>query len=178
MSAEGAMTDDPSTEALYVRYGHHVHRRCRYLLGTEDAAWDATQEVFLKADRARAGFERRASWLTWLQSIATRHCLNLLRAGKVRRGRGTVGPEALDREGRFAESSEQAVLVRDLLEAFDAETQAAAVHYFVDEMSQEEVAAVVGLSVPTLRKRLRLFVDRARREATRFSPGPSAERRS
>ncbi len=171
------MDGDPSLETLYVQYGHHVFRRCRYLLGSEDAAWDATQEVFLKAERARGGFEARASWLTWLQRIATHHCLNLLRAGKVRRGRGTVGPDALDAEGRFAEGSERAVLVRDLLACFDAQTQAAAVHYFVDEMSQEEVAAAVGLSVPTLRKRLRGFVERARREGARVLAG-AAERRS
>ena len=59
------------------------------------------------------------------------------------------------------------MLVRKLLDRFDLKTQAVAVHYYVDEMSQEEVAAAVGMSVPTVRKRLRHFVDRARRELSR-----------
>lgn len=170
------MPDAIDLETLYVQYGYHVYRRCRYLLESDDAAWDATQDVFLKAERGRDGFEGRSSWLTWLLRIATHHCLNQLRAGRVRRGRGTVGPEGLDAEGRVSEDSERAVLVRDLLSRFDRKTQAAAIHYFVDEMSQEEVAAAVGLSVPTVRKRLRQFVERARREATRTLPGAAVRR--
>jgi RNA polymerase sigma-70 factor (ECF subfamily) len=44
--------------------------------------------------------------------------------------------------------------VRKLLSNFDLETQAAAVHYHVDEMTLEEVATLLGRSVPTVRKRL------------------------
>ena len=59
------------------------------------------------------------------------------------------------------------MLVRKLLDRFDVKTQAVVVHYYVDEMSQEEVAVAVGLSVPTVRKRLRQFVEKSRRELTR-----------
>lgn len=159
-----ASTEPTSLEALYARYGFHVHRRCRYLLESDDAAWDATQEVFLKAERARDAFEGRSSILTWLLQIATRHCLNVLRSGRVRLGKGRIDASALDDEGRFSPDSERAVMVRELLNLFDARTQAVAIHYFVDEMSQEEVAAVVKLSVPTVRKRIRNFVARSRRE--------------
>jgi len=172
-----AQQQQPTLEDLYRRYGHHVHRRCRYLLGDDQAAWDATQDVFLKADRARAGFEGRASWLTWLTRIATHHCLNLQRAGRVRRGAGVLEPEALDREGRFHPDGERAAQVRDVLRLFDTETQALAVHYYVDEMSQEEVAEAVGLSVPTVRKRLRAFLTKARRELERgLRPAAAAGR--
>ena len=157
----------PTLAELYERHGHQVHARCRYLLGDEDAAWDATQEVFLKVDAARDRFEGRSSWLTWLLRIATNHCLNQRRSRKVRVGGGLVGVEALDWEGRSTQAGERAVLVRGLLSLFDAQTQQAAVHYFVDEMSQQEVAEAVGVSVPTLRKRLNAFVEKARREWTR-----------
>ena len=150
-------------EALYERYGPDVHRRCRYLLRDEDAAWDATQDVFVKVERARARFQGRSSWLTWLMRITTNHCLNQLRAGRVRRGHSLLGVEALDREGRHTADSERAAQVRDLLRLFDVKTQAAAIHYYVDGMTQEEVAVAVGLSVPTVRKRLRHFVDKSRR---------------
>ena len=175
MTADMGKPQQPTLEDLYRSHGRHVYRRCLYLLGDDQAAWDATQDVFLKAERARASFEGRSSWLTWLVRIATHHCLNLLRAGRVRRGAGLVGPEALDHEGRCHPGGERAAQVREVLRLFDTKTQALAVHYFVDEMSQEEVAAAVGLSVPTVRKRLRDFVRRARRE---LEPGPAASGRT
>ncbi len=164
----------PSLEALYAQYGFAVHARCRYLLGDEDAAWDATQEVFLKAERGRRGFEGRASHHTWLMRIATHHGLNQIRARKVRVGRGQVDVADLDRHAAQPATSETAVAVRGILDLFDTQTQALAVHYYVDEMSQEEVAVAVGLSVPTVRKRLRQFVERARRALT---PGGAPARR-
>ena len=33
---------------LYERYASMVHRRCKMFLKSEDDAWDATQEVFMK----------------------------------------------------------------------------------------------------------------------------------
>ena len=160
------MAEAVTLEALYERYGHHVYRRCLYLLRDESAAWDATQDVFLKADQGLRTFEGRASHLTWLTRIATHHCLNVIRWRRVRRGQGTVDASTLESHAA-AHDSERALLVRDLLGRFDVKTQACAVHYYVDEMSQEEVAAAVGLSVPTVRKRLRRFVEKARRELSR-----------
>ena len=60
------------------------------------------------------------------------------------RGEGHGGPQLFeDREA-----------VRKLLGKLDLETQQAAIHYFVDEMTLEEVAAAIGRSIPTVRKRL------------------------
>jgi RNA polymerase sigma-70 factor (ECF subfamily) len=39
----------------------------------------------------------------------------------------------------------------------DTETQAAAIHYHLDDMTLDEVAALLGRSVPTVRKRLQAF---------------------
>ena len=44
--------------------------------------------------------------------------------------------------------------MRALLGKLDLETQQAAIHYFVDEMTLDEVAKALGRSVPTVRKRL------------------------
>ncbi len=37
------------------------------------------------------------------------------------------------------------------------------VHIFFDDMTREQTAELVGLSVPTVRKRLRQFISRSRR---------------
>ena len=90
--------------------------------------------------------------------IATHHCLNLLRAEKA------GWRERFERNERAKTESEdgpRALEMRDLvlklLARFDLETQAAAIHYHVDEMTLEEVATLLGRSVPTVRKRLEEF---------------------
>jgi DNA-directed RNA polymerase specialized sigma24 family protein len=53
--------------------------------------------------------------------------------------------------------------IRSLLADEDDETQRIIVHLFFDDMTREETAVAVGISVPTLRKRLDAFLRRARR---------------
>jgi RNA polymerase sigma-70 factor (ECF subfamily) len=148
---------DPIRE-LYLKYGGSVYGRCRYLLRNDTKAEDAMQDVFAKALEHHATFRAEASPLTWLMKIATHHCLNLLRSERAgwrrrferdERARSPVteGPQALEHRD----------LVVKLLGRFDLETQAAAIHYHVDEMTLEEVAALLGRSVPTVRKRLEAF---------------------
>ncbi len=140
---------------LYTKYGGSVYGRCAYILGDRTKAEDAMQDVFAKALGHWDDFRNEASPLTWLTRIATHHCLNVLRAERApwhrrfqrearARGEGHGGPQLF--ENRDA--------ARKLLEKLDLETQQAAIHYFVDEMTLEEVAAVLGRSVPTVRKRL------------------------
>jgi RNA polymerase sigma-70 factor (ECF subfamily) len=59
------------------------HRRalrvhCYRMVGSFDEAEDLVQETFLRAWRARATFEGRAQFSTWLHRIATNVCLDLL----------------------------------------------------------------------------------------------------
>ena len=151
---------------LYARYGGSVYGRCLYLLKERSKAEDAMQDVFAKALVSAATFRGEASPLTWLMTIATNHCLNVIRAERapwrqkfeveelgraeraaLRGGDGRAGP-------RLFENREA---VRKLLGRADPETQAVAIHYYVDEMTLDEVSAALGRSVPTIRKRLESF---------------------
>ena len=143
---------------LYERYGASVYGRCSYLLRDRSKAEDAMQDVFAKALTHYASFRQEASPLTWLIKIATHHCLNLLRAERA-------GWHArFEREARARTSTdpgpqafEMRELVVQMLSLVDQETQAVAIHYHVDEMTLEEVATLLGRSVPTVRKRLSEF---------------------
>jgi RNA polymerase sigma-70 factor (ECF subfamily) len=153
----GVAGHEPLRE-LYAKYGGSVFGRCVYLLRDRSKAEDAMQDVFAKALEHYSGFRAEASPLTWLIKIATHHCLNLLRSERAGwRGRfeeeerskpeGAGGPQVFEMRDQ----------VRRMLARFDGETQAAAIHYYVDEMTLEEVAALLGRSVPTVRKRLEEF---------------------
>jgi RNA polymerase sigma-70 factor (ECF subfamily) len=167
---KGLAADDARADLreLYEKYGASVYGRCSYLLRDRSKAEDAMQDVFAKALVHYASFRQEASPLTWLIKIATHHCLNLLRAERA-------GWHArFEREARARNSTdpgpqvfEMRELVVQMLALVDQETQAVAVHYHVDEMTLEEVAALLGRSVPTVRKRLGEFAAICGKE---FSP--------
>jgi RNA polymerase sigma-70 factor (ECF subfamily) len=134
------------------------------LLGNPADAEDALQEVFVRAMRAVDAFRGESSPMTWLYRISTNHCLNVLRANRRRR----TGMEKRAADASFnsyapPESIEDLAAIREILPAFDREIQALAVMYFLDGMSQQEVADEIGLSVPTVRKRLNQFIQRAKK---------------
>ena len=162
---EGSPPSLAPLRELYEKYGGSVYGRCAYLLSDRTKAEDAMQDVFAKALESYDGFRQEASPLTWLMKIATHHCLNLLRAEragwrqrlfaeKKHLATPAVGPTPFELRDQ----------IRQLLSRFDPETQAAAIHYHVDEMTVEEVAAALGRSVPTIRKRLEAFARLAGRE--------------
>jgi RNA polymerase sigma-70 factor (ECF subfamily) len=157
---EGGKGADPraTLRDLYGKYGGAVFGRCLYLLKDRTKSEDAMQDVFAKALTHLPEFRRQASPLTWLMKISTHHCLNLLRSERANwlkvferqeqsRGEGHGGPQVFELRDS----------VRKALSKLDEETQAAAIHYHVDEMTLEEVAALLGRSVPTIRKRLEHF---------------------
>lgn len=57
-------------ESLYRLYAPRIHGLCLRLTGQREAAEDCTQESFVAAWRALAGFEQRSRFSTWLQRIA------------------------------------------------------------------------------------------------------------
>ena len=145
---------------LYEKHAAAVYGRCRYLLKDEAEAKDALQDVFVKVLRALAEFRAAASPTTWMLRIATHHCLNLLRARKAL-WREQI--RALHAERKVeTESPDRRELVRAALAAAPEEAQEMAVLYFVDEMTQAEIAQETGRSLPTVRKRLREFLSCAR----------------
>lgn len=145
-------------QQVYSKHGGSVLARCRYLLKDGTAAEDAMHEVFARALTSRDGFRAEASVLTWLISIATNHCLNVMRAERAQwrdqyAQLQVVREVATDDAGR----AETRQFIRQALEKFDLETQQAVVHAWVDEMTLEEIAQALDRSVPTIRKRLQQF---------------------
>jgi RNA polymerase sigma-70 factor (ECF subfamily) len=143
---------------LYEKYGASVFGRCAYVLRDRAKAEDAMQDVFAKALTHYASFRSEASPLTWLIKIATHHCLNILRAERAG-WHARFEREARSRAGDDGgpQVFEMRDLVAKMLARVDQETQAVAIHYHVDEMTLEEVAELLGRSVPTVRKRLQEF---------------------
>lgn len=154
-------------EAFYTRYGPMVLRRCRKLLSEEQAAFDATQEVFLKVllGRGRLTGEYPSALLF---RIATNTCLNRIREDRRRLPAG-YAPHL--RELAFGPAQESAVSAGNLLDhLFENEPEEArqiAVMYFVDGMTLKEIGAAVRLSISGVHKRLERLRRRIRAKGGR-----------
>jgi RNA polymerase sigma-70 factor (ECF subfamily) len=168
--------DNELITELYNKHGPRVYARCLYLLRDKEEARDAMHDVFIKAGKNLAEFRGDASPVTWMTRIATNHCLNLIRAKKAawheKYKREIVGAEAAaQKEQHGATLKENRQLLALVLAKVDPDLAAIATYYFVDEMTQAEVCAVVNMSAPTLRKRLREFIEIARAEIAAAVPG-------
>jgi RNA polymerase sigma-70 factor (ECF subfamily) len=160
----GAAPGTPSSAGLvaelYEKHAAAVYGRCRWLLKDDAEAKDALQDVFVRVLRSIDEFRAAASPSTWILRIATHHCLNLLRA---RKALWREQLKAIQKERRYeTESPDRRELVRVLLAAAPEEAQEVAVLYYVDELTQAEIAQELSRSLPTIRKRLREFLACAR----------------
>ena len=156
----------PSTQTLFEQYGYAVHRRCLRILGSSSEADDAVQEVFVRVIKYGSTRTGEAP-LPWLYRIADRVCFDLIN----RRRRNAEPTEAERRSAaeRAAVGSglapEDLRSIVEVLEACRTEVREVAVLYHLDQLTQEEVAARVGVSRKTVKQRLAKFMTVAR---TRF----------
>ena len=127
---------------------------------------DVTQDVFVKllqdADRRR--IEHPSSFL---YVTATHMCLNRIRA---RQRRGESSDESLLEHIAAVGETEDRVDARSLLERLfemhNESSRTIAVLHFVDEMTLEDTAREVGMSVSGVRKRLATLRRNLRRLVT------------
>jgi RNA polymerase sigma-70 factor (ECF subfamily) len=147
---------------LYREFGPAVYRRCLRLLRDREAAQDATQEVFVTLVRNMTRLEERGDALPWIYRVSTNHCLNVLR-NRGRRGEEALAVDLEVDERSAAEVLPDRRLAHELLDRFDASTQAVVVGVLVDGMERDEVAAALGISRRTVSRRLERFLSSSRR---------------
>lgn len=159
--------------SLVDRHQAQVYGLCRRMLGHPEAAEDATQEAFLAAFRGLKGFQE-GNFQGWLLRIAANQCRDEYR----RRGRriaastlnpGEPGEDAIDVPDS-SESTEGAVLRRELgghleqiLLQLPFEQRQAVVLVDIYDLSYEEAASLLDMSLGTLKSRIHRGRDRLRR---------------
>lgn len=154
------MTHAPSCEELYALYGAMVLRRARAMLGDEQAARDATQEIFVRVLGAWAAFRADSSPVTWLYRATTNHCLNALRDG----ARHSAALDQLTHAavGHQPAGLDERLTLRSVLDRVPATLREIAVYYYLDQLSHEEIAKLTGVSRRTVGNRLVEFHAAAR----------------
>jgi RNA polymerase sigma-70 factor, ECF subfamily len=152
---------DKELRDLYERYAPLVHRRCRSFLHSEDDAWDATQEVFIKLMNALPTIQNRSAIYSWLLSTSTNLCISMLR-----RKRGEEFDEAVhsDETGRMSEGKRLMLkeIIKSLFLPWDKKVRQVVIYSYIDEYSQKEISQLMGIGESTIRKYLTRFKREAR----------------
>lgn len=129
-----------------------VLRRCRKLLGDDSSARDAMHDVFVQILSRKDSLDDRAP-SSLLFRIATNVCLNRIRGRRRRPEDGD--PDLLEQIAAHTGDRSTARSILDALFAHEPDdTAVIAVLHLHDQMTLEEVAAEVGMSVSGVRKRL------------------------
>ncbi|MCY1081459.1 RNA polymerase sigma factor [Archangium lansingense] len=151
--------DSQQISLLFNQHGPRVYRRALRLLGNPADAEEATQEIFIRAFRAAGSFRQQSQMTTWLYQITTNYCLNLIRDRSRRTALHDehVAPMADEATRTEPARPDDLVLIRRLLADADERQAAAAVYVFLDGMSHEEAASVLGVSKRTVGNLLERF---------------------
>jgi RNA polymerase sigma-70 factor, ECF subfamily len=140
--------DRDVVEELYRRYWFQVERRARRILRNADEALDASQEVFIRLMTKGGDFRGESSWMTWLYRVTTNVCLNRLR--KRKRTESSEPEVELKPDPQSGRDWGNVILGRrDFIRALhrsDKITQQIVIYHFVDELPQDQVGELVGLS--------------------------------
>ncbi len=159
--------DTSAFEQLVSRYERKIYRLARHITDSESDAEDVLQETFLKAYGHLDGFQGNSKFYTWLVRIAVNESLMKLRKRKSGR---TVsldepsdnGDEPLVREVAVWEGNPEEQYsneeLRSILEKAIQSLKPAFRTVFVlrdvEELSTEETAAALDLSIPAVKSRL------------------------
>ena len=149
-------------EELVRKHGRRVYRSLLGILGSAEEAEDALQDAFLKAFLHLPNFEGRSRFSTWLVRIAINTGLQRVRSRKE--------VDSLDEENEefrprniqaWSDTPEEFYSREELRRLVEKEVMKLPVKYRLalmlrdlEELSTEEAAVALGLSVPGLKARV------------------------
>jgi RNA polymerase sigma-70 factor (ECF subfamily) len=131
---------------MYRRHVGSVFRRARQMLGNDADAEEVVHDVFLSLFERPAQFGGRSSVATFLWAATTHACLTRLRNERTRARLLREREAPLPSDVAKGLSAEDWVALRARLAALPPPLADVAVYYYLDELTQDEIALVVGCS--------------------------------
>lgn len=153
--------------SIYEQFGAVLLRRCRRVLGDRAAAEDALHEAFVKVWRYGASYREATSKLGWLYRTVDRVCFDAL-AARARHGEQPLGDEV---DAAWSAPRDEVAawqVVRLFLHQLGERERQVAILHWVDEMTQDEIAAATGWSRQTVCKKIGQLRERAAKLAHRL----------
>lgn len=151
-------------DEVYRRFRRPVWRLARRMTDSDEDALDATQEIFLRVWRGLGGFRGEAKLSTWVFQIAWNHLRRHRRRLLGRPAMLVVEGHEGDPAGRVADDApdpHRRAAAGELLERVEAALRELPEHWRVvlwlrdgEDLSYEEIAAVLDVPIGTVRSRL------------------------
>ena len=151
-------------ELLLDRYQHKAFRLAYSMLGDEASAEEMTQDTFLRIWKALPSYRGDASLSTWIYAITRNRCLTGRKELRERQAMSIEEPgvrAAVD--SRFASKPERLQSLPDsalLLAQLSPPYREALRLFYLEEKSYEEVSAMLGLPLGTVKT----YLHRARKQ--------------
>ncbi|MFE0557759.1 RNA polymerase sigma factor [Paenibacillus sp. NPDC058910] len=137
-------------------YQRQIYIYCCRLLGSEQEAEDAVQEIFLKAYKSITKYKPSVSFNAWLYKIAYHHCLNVIHRRQLSQKLGRLWKGQI-----FAESAEQEYLrgtfsepLRRALVDLTVEDRSLLILYAFHDKSYAEISEITGKTSEAVRKKI------------------------
>ena len=149
--------DTEAFSELIDRYKVAVFNLCARMLNNPTEAEDAAQEVFVRAYTQLHSYQPGRRFSTWILSIASHYCIDLLRRRKPQVDLDAI---AFWKQSDQPEPEETALTsetrdeVRELLNKLPEKYRGVTVLRYWQDMSYEEIAEASNLSVATVKTRL------------------------
>jgi RNA polymerase sigma-70 factor (ECF subfamily) len=166
---------------LVRRYERKIYRLAMNITQNAEDAEDVLQETFLKAYEHLGDFQGNSKFYTWLVRIAVNEALMRLRKRKsdrtvpldepVETGEETVVREIAvwdqDPETKYSQEELSGIL-KEAIESLRPAFRTVFVLRDIEELSTEETAQALGISVPAVKSRLLRARLQLREKLTRF----------
>ena len=166
---------------LVNRYEGNIYRLARHITQNPEDAEDVLQETFLKAYEHLTDFQGNSKFYTWLVRIAVNQSLMKLRKRKSDASVSLddpfdTGEENLTREIAVWDPNPEQTYSREEIRAILEKAVEALPPTFravfalrdIEELSTEETAALLNLSIPAVKSRLLRARLRLREKLTRY----------
>lgn len=158
--------DGAAFSKLVERYERKIFRLAKHITQNEEDAEDVLQDAFLKAFEHLQGFQEQSKFYTWLVRIAVNEALMRLRKRRsgpvysldeaVDTGEETVSREIAvwdNPEQRYSQEELRGIL-QQAMDSLPPIFRTVFLLRDVEELSTEETAEVLGISVPAVKSRL------------------------
>jgi RNA polymerase sigma-70 factor (ECF subfamily) len=165
--AKARQGDLTAFNELVNRYSRKIFRLAKHITQNDEDAEDVLQETFLKAFEHLGNFQGQSKFYTWIVRIAVNESLMKLRKRKSDRsvpldepvdtGEDTVVREIAvwdeDPEKQYSQE-ELAKILDDAVQSLRPPFRTVFVLRDIEELSTEETAAALNISVPAVKSRL------------------------
>lgn len=152
--------DQRAFSRLVEAYQRPVFNLTYRMLGNVEEAEDAAQEAFLRAYSRLGQYDPEMKFSTWLFSIANHHCIDRLRKRRTTQISIDDNPVLQNLEGDdlrpepHALQQEARMEVQTMLDRLAPEYRTPLVLRYWEEMSYEEIAETMSVTVATVKSRL------------------------